>query len=131
MAGSPLPRRQPEANLRQERKPASGESDSAMLRGVDSLYVYDAGTAADAAAAVGDALGLRLELRTSSYYGGDYYRAERDVDQVIVLENYVEDDDEPFFQSQPVGAICVQVSGFAEAHQRLRHVRGLQRADAA
>jgi hypothetical protein len=62
---------------------------------VDALYVYDGGSVADAAEAVGRAIGLPLELHDSSYYGGDYYRVERALDQVIVLENYVEDDGEP------------------------------------
>ena len=98
---------------------------------METLYIYEGGTAAEAAAVVGEAIGVPLELRNSSYYGGDYYRAGRELDQVILLENYMEDDDEPFFQAQPVGAICVQVIGFAESRGRLEQVRGLRAADVA
>ncbi|MDP8968243.1 MAG: hypothetical protein M3N04_06565 [Actinomycetota bacterium] len=95
---------------------------------METLYVWEHGTAAAAAGAVGEALGLELELRDSSFYGGDYFTVERDLEQVIVLENYVEDDGEPFFPGAPVGAVCVEVSGFSEAHARLACVNGLRRA---
>ncbi len=97
-----------------------------MLRCGDMLYVYEGGTLAQAAEVVGRVIGLSLELHDSSFYGGDYYRAQRNLDEVIVLENYTEDDGEPFFQAQPVGALCVQVTGFDEARQRLAPVPGLR-----
>jgi hypothetical protein len=100
-----------------------------MLLVVETLYVYE-GTVEEAAVAVGEALRVRLELRDSSYFGGDYYRAEQGVDQVILLENYMEDDNEPFFETQPVGAICVRVSGFDEARELLARVPGLRAVDA-
>ena len=99
-----------------------------MLVAVDALYVYDGGTLAEAADAVGSAIGVPLQLHDSSFYGADYYVAQRDLDEGILLENYLEDDDEPFFRTQPVGAICVQVSGFDEARGRLAAVPGLRRA---
>lgn len=94
---------------------------------MDALFVYEGGTLAEAADAVGTAIGMPLELRDSNFYGGDYYVARRDMDEVILLENHVEDDGEPFFQTQPVGAICVQVDGFHAARGRLASVPGLRR----
>jgi hypothetical protein len=38
-------------------------------RAVDALYVYEGGTLAEGALAIGDAVGLPLELHDSSYYG--------------------------------------------------------------
>ena len=98
---------------------------------METLYVYRLGEAVDAAEAAGDALGLQPELRNSSYYGGNCYRVGGELGQVIVLENSMEDDDEPLFETQPVGTICVQVSGFAEARERLEQVPGLEPVDAA
>jgi hypothetical protein len=106
----------------------SGGAETAILAAVDELYVYDGGTLAEAADAVASAIGMPLLLRDSSFYGGDYYVAQRDPDEAILLKNYLEDDDEPFFQTQPVGAICVQVSGFDDARARLAAVPGLRRA---
>lgn len=90
---------------------------------MEVLYVYEAGSLADAAETVGDALGLPLGLHDSSYYGGGYLMLARGVDQVSVLENYMEDDDEPLLPTQQVAAICVQVIGFADAHGRARTPR--------
>jgi hypothetical protein len=99
-----------------------------MLLAVDALYVYEGGTLSEAADAVGSAIGVPLELHDSSFYGDDYYVARRDEDEVIMLENFLEEDGEPFFQTQPVGAICVQVSGFDDARVRLASVPALRRA---
>jgi hypothetical protein len=99
-----------------------------MLVAVDALYVYEGETLSEAAHVVGNAIGVPLELRDSSFYGGDHYVARRDFDEVMLLENHLEDDDEPFFQTQPVGAICVHISGFDEARGRLASVPGLRRA---
>lgn len=96
-----------------------------MLLLVEALYVYD-GSFEEAAAAVGDALGVRLEPHDSSYFGGDYYRASHDLDEVILLENFMDDDDEPFFLTQPVGATCLRVSGFEGGRERLAQVPGLR-----
>jgi hypothetical protein len=106
---------------------SSTRSDTAKVPAVDALFVYEGGTLAEAADAVGTAIGMPLELRDSNFYGGDYYVARRDMDEVILLENHVEDDGEPFFQTQPVGAICVQVDGFHAARGRLASVPGLRR----
>jgi hypothetical protein len=73
---------------------------------------------------------LRLELHDSSFYGGDYYRAERNLNEIILLENFMDEDGEPFFQAQPVGTICLQVIGFEQARERLATVPGLRAVDA-
>lgn len=95
---------------------------------METLYVWEHGTVAAAADAVGEALQLQLQLHDSCFYGGDYFRASRDLDQVIVLENFVEDDGEPFFAGAPVGAVCVEVSGFSDAEARIACVDGLRKA---
>ncbi len=96
-----------------------------MLLAMAALYVYEA----DAAEVVAAAVGLALELHDSCFYGGDYYQAERNLEEVILLENFMEDDGEPFFQSQPVGTICLRVNGFVEARERLATVPGLRAVD--
>ena len=93
---------------------------------MEALYVFEEGDAAEAAAAVGAAIGLELELRDSSFFGGDYYAVTRELDEAIVLENYMEDDGEPFFPTQPVGAVCAQVTGFDDARARLDAMPGLR-----
>lgn len=92
---------------------------------MDALYVWTQGAAAAAAAALGEALGLQLERRDSSFYGGDYFTVSRDLSQIVVLENYVEDDGEPFFPGAAVGAVCVEVVGFSELQGRLAALPGL------
>jgi hypothetical protein len=93
---------------------------------VDALFVYDGGTLADAADAVANAIGVSLELHDSSFYGGDYYAAHHDLGEVVLLENHMEDDGEPFFPTQPVGAICVQVIGFDDVRAELAGIAELR-----
>ena len=91
-----------------------------------ALFAYDGGTLADAADAVANAIGVSPELHDSSFCGGDDYAARRDPDQVVLLENYMEEDGEPFFPTQPVGAICVQVIGFDEVRAELAGIAELR-----
>lgn len=102
-----------------------------MIPCVDALYVSCANSVAEVAAAIGDTVGVPLELHDSSYYGGDYYRAGDGPDQVIVLENYMEDDGQSFFSTLPVGAICVQVSGFGAARDGFAQIPELHLVRAA
>jgi hypothetical protein len=97
---------------------------------VEVLYRWEEGSPGEAAQAVGRVLGIELELHDSSFYGGDYFRAADDGPSIIVLENFIEDDGEPFFLSLPVGASCVQVDAPPEVITRLDHLDGLTRAPA-
>jgi hypothetical protein len=72
----------------------------------------------DAAAAVGDALGGELAPRDSSYYCGDYFRANQSGCTVLVLQDCLEDDGEPLRPELPEGAIFVEIQGPTEADER-------------
>jgi hypothetical protein len=90
------------------------------------LYVWEASASAlDAVHAVSEALTIEIELRDSSFYGGDYFRGKQR-DDVILLANYMEDDGEPFFKAQPVGTVCLQLSPQPGDRERLAAVPGLR-----
>jgi len=54
-----------------------------------------------AAASVGKLLGVTFELHDSSFFGGDYFRAEAAEGTIYVQPNYDALDDEPFEASWP------------------------------
>lgn len=64
-----------------------------------------------ARSAVEQALGSTLEAHESDYYGGDYYRSDRDGMQLVLRTNFMEDDGEVTEAEYPDAAVLLYVDG--------------------
>ncbi len=111
------------------------EFEAAWLRAVEAhaksappkvVYTWQGSSIDAASRAVGRALGIELSAHDSSFYGGDHFHWSNGLAEVTILENYLEDDGEPFVDSQPVGVICVMVEAFPGVTERLAPVRELR-----
>jgi hypothetical protein len=67
-----------------------------------------------AAALVGELVGVRFELHDSSFRGGDYFRAEVPEGTIYVQPNYDVLDNEPFEVSWPPDQFLLCFSGLED-----------------
>ena len=83
----------------------------------------------EAAAAVARAVGVSFRLHDSSFYGGDYMRAEIPGGEYRVVRNYEEVDGEMFEAKHPEVPVLLYIEGEQPFATALDAIPGLERLD--
>jgi hypothetical protein len=64
-----------------------------------------------AAATLTEVFGIKFELHDSSFYGGDYFRADVPAGTIYIQSNHDILDDEPFEASWPLDQFLISFAG--------------------
>jgi hypothetical protein len=86
-----------------------------------SLFSVAATSLNEAKVAIESALGIELQCHDSDYRGGDYFRFDAADLELIVQENFVEDDGEPTEARFPSAPFLLYVDGNGLAVDEIAH----------